>query len=224
MTPSHVYEEGNKALRDLCLSGDLEGAKGMCDRFEMGRVDIDIIFRETCSRGHLGVAKWLAERFALTSEEIWAPDVDILPAIDGLPILVWIVDFFGPDPTWQHSMDEKSYAVQWACMSGNLDIAKWLFKIFEFDVWDLRRNNNELLMNVIDSDVTTSVVEWLFSMLDVHDIKSVRMDLLEHADPEILQFFVDRFGDEFYDYVTGYCQEKIMMPPGAMVKFAGKLV
>ncbi|HVE12327.1 MAG TPA: ankyrin repeat domain-containing protein [Elusimicrobiota bacterium] len=89
---------------------------------EESRVKNGRAFEWACQRGHLELARWLVERFALTAEDARRDDVFVKACRKGhLKLAGWLADTFGFDVR-----DENYHALRWACMVGRHKVAAWL--------------------------------------------------------------------------------------------------
>jgi hypothetical protein len=81
------------------------------------RADDNCALRWACYVGHLGVAQWLADRFALTVHDV------------------------------RDARANDNYALRGACYGGHLGVAQWLVARFGLTVDDIRTRDNSALQS-----------------------------------------------------------------------------
>ena len=117
-------------------------------------------FRWACARGHLIVAQWLADQFALTVEDARAKDNAAFrwACEQGhLDVVQWLAERFALTTEDARVMDNS--ALGWSCAKGHLQVARWLVAQFQLTVEDACACRN-IVFHVFHDASRAVGVEW----------------------------------------------------------------
>lgn len=82
-----------------CQTGKLEDAVRIADDMhitgEIVRIDGNLLFMKVCAGGHIGVARWMVEKYKFTWADV-SFALKILAELGYVDFVRWLLDFLGP--------------------------------------------------------------------------------------------------------------------------------
>lgn len=136
---AYSMEDGLSKFVDDCVTGRLADAMRDVIGITADSVRRRRVFRRVCNAGQLDVARWLAERFDLSREDILSDDGGALGQAcqnGHLETATWLADRFGL--TSADARSGKNFPLLTACANGHLVTAQWLYERFGLGPDDAR--------------------------------------------------------------------------------------
>ena len=156
-------------------------------------------FSESCSHGHLAVAKWLVKRFMLKDKEVRAKHYDALWGScehGHVHVAQWLVKNYGQ--VTKNPNIFGAYVLMESCKHGHLAVSQWIAECFKLKPKHVRYNDNSALRMSCEHG-HIEVAQWLVEHFELtaKDARSKNNYALRwscgNGHLEVAQWLVDHF-------------------------------
>lgn len=172
----HIYQCNN--LIDLIKSNQLNE-----NHLTTIKKNIYFMFKYSCIRGHLDVAKWLYElaknngnTININAEGEYVFKFSCCYGF--LDVAKWLYELSKADSNTVDQLSktiidihiDNEYAFIWSCSNGHLDVAKWLYEISKIDNKKINiHTDHELAFRFACRNGHIYVAKWLYELSKIDD-------------------------------------------------------
>ena len=163
-----IIEDIGLIVIKLCKYGTLNSIRHIYDNYSINiHTEEDYIFKYCCFNGHLDIAKWIynldndIKIVDLRLNKFFTFEYVIIKGY--LEIYKWLIDISD-----KVDINDIEYHFRLCCEKGHIDIAKWIFANYTFDIHNY--DNDEFCFNIACEKGYVNMTKWLYEVNDTYPV------------------------------------------------------